>query len=239
MQVEIYEYKWSKKETGYYQSTTNFPDNTRHWLHQEVYLREVGDLLIGMVIHHKDHNKDNNSSTNLEQLDVGEHTRIHMSCESLKAACSERMKDANANMQVLAILAKKGVYVGKNKTRKLMKGNKHRICEYCSVKFTLKTRDRNDTKYCSTLCAQRYSKTQLIEGYSPLANSLFCRVCNTAFVPKAGNQFSCSNKCTKEATEAKRKANNVIRECVRCSDDFKTVKSSKRKYCSVSCRSRN
>ena len=237
MQVNKYGYTWTKKENGYYQSTSNFPDGTRHWLHQEVYSREVGELKAGHHIHHLDEDKDNNEACNLEQLLGAEHVKLHMQSPELLQKLSEELTSRNAEMQLLAIAAKNGEYIGKSKLRQLQKGNKHRDCGFCGTQFTLKATDRNDTKYCCNLCAQRASKTARDPFFKVLANELNCVVCNATFNPVVGNQVCCSVICQKKNTEFKRKNNLVTRQCY-CGGIYEVPKSSKRKYCSDACRER-
>jgi hypothetical protein len=46
-------------------------------VHRLVYSTFIGDLVEGMVIHHKDKNKTNNHVSNLEQCNYIEHNNIH------------------------------------------------------------------------------------------------------------------------------------------------------------------
>jgi predicted nucleic acid-binding Zn ribbon protein len=233
--IEKYGYKWSKKKSGYYQSTSNFPDGRSHWLHQEVYAREVDKLLAGHSIHHIDENKDNNEPSNLEQLTHSEHAKRHVT-EDSRLIASNRFKENNEELQKLVILAKKGEYIGIKKRRELMKGNKVKECGYCGNTFTLKERDRGDSKYCSTQCAQRASKLSRNVNYVPIPAEDHCVVCNSLFVPKTGNQICCSTKCQRINTENQRLNDFVIKQCKCCGADYETVRTSKRIYCSDTCR---
>jgi hypothetical protein len=236
MQTEQYNKIWTKKKNGYYQSTTNFEDRTRHWLHQEVYKQEVGELKVGYCIHHIDENKDNNTSTNLEQITNSLHSTQHVNTEERLTLASQTLKKGNYKKQLLAQAARRGEYVGVQAARRLNKGTKSKMCEYCNITFTLKDTDRNDSKYCSYICCQRASKTNRYENYVPLAESLKCIVCSIEYVPVVGNQVCCSKECCKVNTELKRKQNVIKRICSSCGEEFETIKSSKKKYCSVSCR---
>ena len=202
-----------------------------------MYSREVGELKAGHHIHHLDEDKDNNEAHNLEQLLGAEHVKLHMQNPELLQKLSEELTSRNAEMQLLAIAAKNGEYIGKSKLRQLQKGNKHRNCGFCGAQFTLKATDRNDTKYCCNLCAQRASKTARDPLFKILANELNCVVCNAAFNPVVGNQVCCSVACQKKNTEFKRKNNLVTRQCY-CGGNYEIPKSSKRKYCSDACRER-
>ena len=202
-----------------------------------MYSREVGELKAGHHIHHLDEDKDNNEAYNLEQLLGAEHVKLHMQNPELLQKLSEELTSRNADMQLLAIAAKNGEYIGKSKLRQLQKGNKHRNCGFCGAQFTLKATDRNDTKYCCNLCAQRASKTARDPLFKILANELNCVVCNATFNPVVGNQVCCSVVCQKKNTEFKRKNNLVTRQCY-CGGNYEIPKSSKRKYCSDACRER-
>lgn len=201
-----------------------------------MYIREVGDIPAGSVVHHADHNKDNNDPTNLECITASLHMMGHMQCPNRKKTSADFLKANNTKLQQLVIAAKRGEYIGKDKARKLLKGNKIKECSHCGTEFHLKDTSRNDTKYCSTACAQRGSKKARFPDYVPLAEKLNCTVCTAEFTPVTGNQTCCTELCRKKATELRRKLNVVFRECIKCGDSYETVKSSKKKYCTVDCR---
>lgn len=236
MQVEKYGYKWTQKKSGYFQSTVDFPDGKRHWLHQEVYLREKGDLLAGHHIHHKDEDKCNNTPDNLEQVCGVMHSVEHMKDPVRIQTSSRCLKENNAHMQELAQAARRGEYLGQHALRQLRKGNKVKQCAHCAKTFTLKDTDKDSTHYCSFECAQRGSRIN--RGMIPLGKRL-CMTCHAPFVQKSGNQFCCSNDCRKVQTELVRKNKTQIRDCIKCGRSYETIKSSKRKYCSDACRKSN
>lgn len=233
MQEEKYGYKWTQKASGYFQSTINFPDGTRHWLHQEVYLREKGALLAGHHIHHLDEDKTNNAPYNLEQLGGSAHSVDHMKCAARRAISSKTIKELNPTIQLLAQAAKRGEYIGQQALRQMQKGNKRRVCAYCGKPFTLKDTDKDGTKYCQFDCAQRGSRAA--RGIKPLTKKN-CLTCGKLFEQVTGNQSCCSEVCRKVNTEKKRKTNKVFKVCVKCGGKFETIKSSKRKYCTDDCK---
>lgn len=233
MQVEKYGYKWTQKKSGYFQSTVNFPDGKRHWLHQEVYLREKGALLAGHHIHHKDEDKTNNAADNLIQVCGIAHVTEHMSAPDRRIQSSNYLRDNNDSMQRLAQAARRGEYLGEQAIRKMRKGKKVKTCAFCSKEFVLKTTDKDTTKYCSTDCSQKGSR---VNRGMVLLHEKQCLTCGTNFKQVTGNQYCCSESCRKVQTELKRKAKITLRNCVKCGEEYETIKSSKRKYCKDACR---
>ena len=70
--------KWSRKPSGYYQSTTRCTDGSRkNWYHQYVYEKSAGKIPEGYEVHHKDEDKQNNNFENLELLSSAEHQAEH------------------------------------------------------------------------------------------------------------------------------------------------------------------
>lgn len=194
----------------------------------------MGELLVGYQVHHKDHDKGNNEPDNLEQLIGEEHTRGHMQSPERIRTSADWLTRNNEKMQELAAAAKRGEYLGQARTRKMMKGKKQRECAYCGKAFILKDTDKNGTRYCQFTCAQRGSKQE--RGIRSLNVSLDCPTCDITFVPTNPTQYCCSDKCRKVQTELKRKANKQLRNCIKCGEEFETIKSSKKKYCTVDCR---
>lgn len=188
----------------------------------------------GYSIHHKDHNKDNNTIGNLEQVLISLHTSHHMDTVS-KEGVRLRLIENNAHMQQLVMAAKNGTYVGKNRLRKMMKGKKQRQCAYCQKVFFLKERDREDTRYCGVNCSQRGSKLFRNPSYTPLSEELSCRNCGKSFKPKSGNQFCCSNECRKRQTALAIMTKTEFRQCGKCGESYEIHTTSKRKYCPNSC----
>jgi hypothetical protein len=67
---------WTKQKNGYYQATIRTHQG-KNWLHQYVYEKEIGPQPKGMDIHHKDHNKDNNATSNLTLINAQDHSSWH------------------------------------------------------------------------------------------------------------------------------------------------------------------
>ena len=59
---------------GYIRSTFN---GERVLVHRAVYQAIRGELAPGMVVHHRDENRQNNALRNLEAMERGEHTALH------------------------------------------------------------------------------------------------------------------------------------------------------------------
>lgn len=70
-----------KFKTGYSMNTNGYVRNgiTRQYRHREIMESFIGrKLLRSEVVHHKNHNKLDNSIENLEILTSSEHTRMHL-----------------------------------------------------------------------------------------------------------------------------------------------------------------
>lgn len=201
-----------------------------------MFTQEVGVIPPNYSVHHLNEDKDDNRACNLCVIESRAHSAEHMKDPERCKTSGKFLKDNNSRMQELALATRKGEYIGIQKQRELSKGNKHRDCAYCGKHFTLKVTDKNGTKYCSFLCGQRGSMKTRIPTYAPMQDIKSCLNCGGSFSPITGNQKCCSNECRKVQTELARKANYALRPCTRCGEDFETIKSSKRKYCSDACR---
>ena len=101
----------------------------KYW-HREIIKKELGlteEDLKGLVIHHKDENKDNNNISNLEILTQSEHMLRH--------------KDKYTKNLALGRIA--GWTMSKEYTKK---------CEECGIEFTSKA---HNAKYCSDACKMK------------------------------------------------------------------------------------
>ena len=117
--IEYAGLKWSKKPSGYYQSTVRTTDR-KNWLHQFVYEEANGTIPDGYEVHHRDHNKDNNKVENLELLSTEEHKEAHAEQQKRNGEkLAEYVAENFDEVQGLAKQGKAGTYVGKRK-RKLL-----------------------------------------------------------------------------------------------------------------------
>ena len=209
-------YKWTRQKSGYYQSTTSI-NGKRKWLHREIYERENGEIKDKYEVHHKDENKDNNEPSNLEILSPEDHQLMHAGGKKHwhnreQRREYERQKRANNREQ----------------------RNKNRICTYCNCKFEINDKAKNETKFCSESCRGKYSNLQKNENYAELTTKQ-CIVCNSEFEQKSANQICCSEECGKIHTEKNRRSKIEFRLCLSCNNDFETIRSSSRKFCSKEC----
>ena len=103
---------------------------SKKYLHREIIKKELGlteEDLKGLVIHHKDENKDNNNISNLEILTQSEHMLRH--------------KDKYTKNLALGRIA--GWTMSNEYTKK---------CEECGTEFTSKA---HNAKYCSDACKMK------------------------------------------------------------------------------------
>lgn len=82
-------------QTGYLQVELNKDNKAKKFsIHRLVYEYFVGDLISGMIIHHVDENKRNNTPENLKQITHKEHNNIHKhACWATGLKLSENHKD--------------------------------------------------------------------------------------------------------------------------------------------------
>ena len=197
MNTVIYkDIKFGLKPSGYYQSTVEV-DGRRLWLHQYKYECEVGKLIDGYEVHHADHNKLNNDISNLVLMTAQQHRNEHYA-ENIRYLKSEKQLNHLASIRPLAAKAKRGEYVGK----KHIKKNLDRICEFCDKEFTMHTRARNDTKFCSNKCRDMSHKSMNFSEKE-------CAICGNVFKQKAWNATCCSPECSKESYRLKRVGKKV------------------------------
>ncbi len=66
-----------------------------------------------------------------------------------------------------------------------------------------------------------------------------CRYCGKTFEPESGNQFHCSQECSREAARAREKqkalAGKVQRYCIICGEPLPLAVSARQKTCSKEC----
>lgn len=123
-----------KNEDGHWVNNTK----GKKYLHREVIKKELGlteEDLKGLVIHHKDGNKDNNDITNLEIITQSEHAIRH--------------KDDYATNLTLGRIA--GWSMSKEYIKK---------CEECGAKFK---GNAPNAKYCSDACKMKNYRRRRLE----------------------------------------------------------------------------
>jgi len=80
--VLAYGKKWLKRSDGYYYrryrvGPRKANKKVTEYLHREIYLREVGQIPDGWLVHHRDEDKGNNDVSNLELMSRPDHNVFH------------------------------------------------------------------------------------------------------------------------------------------------------------------
>ncbi|MFW9602453.1 MAG: HNH endonuclease [Prevotella sp.] len=221
--IEYAGYKWSRKPSGYYQSTTRCTDGSRkNWLHQYVYEEDNGPIPQGYDVHHRNENKSDNSISNLELLTMAEHQEEHLEQNRQNGfRLSKYVEEHFDEVQGLAKLGKKGLYTGRAKRKKLARG--HIDCGYCGESFIPHNKARTDTKYCSTTCRDA--------GNRAAKEPTKCSDCGELFEAVSKH----AKKCPECRTASRSKAINVLywKVCKECENSFEGV--IRQTYCGKEC----
>ena len=223
--IEFDGYVWSRKPSGYYQSTTRCSDESRkNWLHQYIYEKEKGKIPEGYEVHHKDANKENNSINNFELLSAKEHQEEHREQNVENGSKLAKYVEENfEEVQALAKLGKSGQYIGKSKRRKYE--NSPIRCAHCGEEFVPHKKARKDTKFCSTSCSGKWHKRFGVTDRE-------CKDCGTVFTPVTKASTTCE-KCRLE--NRVRGSNKVVNKvCKVCGCVFEG--NSRHKYCGDKCK---
>ncbi len=136
-------------------------------IHQAVWRYCVGKIPTGCVIHHIDHNKNNNNVANLQCLTVTEHQQVHnqkgkpvAQKQKKQFVCSVCGKTFEAfdNGQLKRYCSKRCHNVERYHTTR----KKENICQWCGKKFFGKITSR----FCSGHCATTAHYAHLRENQS-------------------------------------------------------------------------
>jgi len=92
--------RYSSRDNGYLRATTG----DREYLHRVVWMHHHGAIPDGWQIHHRDHDKTNNTIANLECLTADEHARLYnIGCNAFQHKCAGG--DAPASFAVDVVTA--------------------------------------------------------------------------------------------------------------------------------------
>lgn len=183
------EYKFIKdSKTGYYLSTSKI-GNKKKRLHRYVWEYYNGEIPNGYDIHHKDHNKDNNSIENLELLSSYEHKKRHSSelTEKRKKILNEILKTKARPKAIEWHKSEKAkdwhkqqykISLGLRKKEKF-------TCEYCGKDYESFKNGKN--KFCSDKCMSASRRKSGVDNIQRL-----CIICNKPFTC---NKYSKIKKC--------------------------------------------
>lgn len=183
-------YKFRKdKKTGYYLSSGTI-NGKRKRLHIYVWERENGTIPKGYHIHHKDHNKDNNSIENLEMLTAEEHTQRHV-----EEITDEQRKRSSENVVKYAVPKAKEWHKSESgkewhlchyeETKEKLHQKSEFVCEFCGISFTAEITGKN--RFCSNNCKSAYRRKSGVDNVERE-----CKYCGDKFIT---NKYSKAVRC--------------------------------------------
>lgn len=208
------ENKYYRIPKGYYKNT-NRPYS---FLHHDVWVYHGNQLIQGLDIHHKDHDKKNNEIENLEQITKSNHTKHHLSSVSPKVfickMCGTEFESVSYHNNVLFC---KSCYIIHEKQRKSQWAKDNRI--------------RLSAKSLANYHSEKYNEIRE------------CEHCKSEFsVIKSSPQRFCSRSCTAKATNHTKQSDKYnskksIFKCPVCGKDYKTYTTgvNHKKTCSKEC----
>lgn len=133
-------------------------------LHKAVYQYYLGEIPEGLVVHHKDWDKDNNDVSNLVLLTPSEHSIIHKQAPPANSpnllhrkcvVCDNAFVTANSRRKVCShSCAMKLNHAHKRKNAE----NKMRICKKCGKIFP--ALESKNGCFCSYACSSYYNRQQ-------------------------------------------------------------------------------
>lgn len=186
-------------KTGYYLSTKK-RNSKRFRLHRYIWEYYNGVIPKGYVVHHIDHNKNNNELYNLELLSSSEHKKRHAK-ELTNEQRQKLRENFNKNARPKAIEWHKSDEAKKWHKEQYKKtlGNaqtKNYICLNCQKEFEAKPYGIN--KFCSNKCKSAYRRKTGVDNITRN-----CIVCGNVF---HCNKYSKIQKCVNCTPERYRKA---------------------------------
>ncbi len=185
-------------KTGYYLCHDGY--GSGHRLHRDVWEFYNGKIQKGYDIHHKDHNKGNNSIDNLQLIENRKHKKLHGA--ELTEEERERLRQNVINNAVPAAVewhkSEEGIKWHKNHGRKQFERRSpvKYNCTYCGKEFeTLGLYGETENKFCSNACKSAYRRKTKVDDVE--------RICEFCGKPFRTNKYSkgkyCSLSCGKKA----------------------------------------
>ena len=153
---------WHKRPSGHYHN------KRRGYLHRFIWEKANGPIPKGFVIHHRDHNVENNDLQNLEIMSASEHMVHHSSgrptSDGQKAAASHSLR-----------------LYWNSQSYKLIE------CKLCGNPF--QSRSPKPRPFCSDVCLEKWRSNAFI----PEARK--CEWCQSEYMAVKNVQRYCSKSC--------------------------------------------
>lgn len=168
-------------------------------LHREVWTETHGPVPEGFEVHHRDHDRTNNSLGNLELLEGTEHARLHANnpdnrrraLEQLPAA-RERAKEWHQSEEGRAW--HKEHY---SKMADSLHAREERTCEECGTGFLGLVGKPERNRFCSNKCKTKWRYKSGGDN-----EERTCEVCGEAFtINKYWTTRTCSRTCGRKLQE--------------------------------------
>jgi len=184
--------KFYEAKQGYYMARINKKPVR---LHRYIWSKYNGEIPNGYDIHHKDHNKSNNSIENLELVDRHKHHSNHMKEPERVEQCKLIMKNIVAPKSADWHKSNEGRNWHKLQYEATLK-NKwlntiEKQCEVCHKSFSVSTLVAYRARFCSNKCKAYYRRHSGIDDIE-----VVCKICKKRFMTnKYSPALTCSQSC--------------------------------------------
>lgn len=201
--VEVDGIKFYKSAQGYWLGQV---DGKPIRLHTYNYKKLFGSVPKGHVVHHIDHDPDNNDIRNLILVSREEHARVHH--DAVKAASVESIKKAQAaatewHKSAAGREWHKVQY--QNTLADKWSDMVTKSCEVCGKAFQCSSLVAHKSRFCSNNCKAQARRNSGVDDIE-----VSCEICGSKFkTNKYARQRFCSAPCRKEARLAKNRNREV------------------------------
>lgn len=187
----IYFYKEGKGK--YYLGNTPTVDGVRKAIRAHIYVWEKynGPVPKGYAVHHIDHNPRNNDISNLELMDMKEHSSMH----SLEHSDASRENMINVAIPAASLWHKSEEAKQWHRehfesvTREKWAKPITLVCQQCGKEYETMQMKHNTSRFCSNNCKSKWRRASGIDN-----ETRKCVVCGNEFVcNKYSRQSTCGN----------------------------------------------
>lgn len=194
--------------TGYYLAARPRKGETRRLrMHEYVWTCVHGVIPKGYHIHHKDHDKSNNTIENLELLIAHDHLSMHMKDRDV----NEMRRIMNDYARPAACLWHKSD-AGREWHSKMSKESWEKkepieyTCSYCGKRFKTKNSySKTSNTFCSNNCKSAFRRKSGVDNVERI-----CVICGEKFsVNRYSKKCTCSPECSGALRSKRRAAKRV------------------------------
>ena len=171
-------------------------------LHREVWTEAHGPVPDGFEVHHRDHNRSNNSLGNLELLDGTEHARHHAVKRGFGEAGKQHLEKARelAREWHKSPEGREWHKEQYQRTADALHAREERTCEECGTVFMGLVGKPERNRFCSNKCKTRWRYKSGVDN-----EERTCQVCGKAFmINKYWTTMTCSRSCGRKLQEKNR-----------------------------------